>query len=557
MTSGVQPGAVEVVPLGGLGEFGMNTMAVFSEDTSLMIDAGVMFPGPGSFGVDLIIPDLSQLRSSGRRLSALVLTHGHEDHIGGVPYVWDLLDGPVYGTALTLGLLEPKLDEHGIEVGDRLTVVAPGDSVTVGPMELEFLPVAHSMPGCMAIAIHGPAGTFIHTGDYKFDQTPPDGVAVDAQRLAELGRAGVTALFGDSTNVERSGVTGSERDVVAAFEEIFARTEGKLIVTAFASSVHRLQLLIDLAVRFNRQVALIGRGIRQTAEIAQRLGYLMVPDAIPIAESDVGRLPSNRVLCVVTGSQGEPLAALSRIAVDQHRHVSLGPGDVVVFSARAIPGNQRAIGRVMDHIARRGAEIVHEDDKRVHVSGHASVEELKMMLSLVRPRYFVPIHGEYRYLARHARVAEAVTDGQTKIMLIENGERLCFDGSTAWHGEPLTTGRILIDGTRTGEIADAILRDRRHLSGDGVVVLVVVIDRRDGEVVGEPEVITRGFVSDESTAALLDEIPGVIVTLVRSQSRDERTDHDVVQEQIRIELQRFLRKRSGRRPLVLPVVMEI
>ena len=413
------------------------------------------------------------------------------------------------------------------------------------------------MPGCTAVALHGPAGTLIHTGDYKLDETAPDGVSVDVQRLAELGRAGVTALFGDSTNVERSGVSGSERDVVDAFEEIFSSTDGKLIVTAFASSVHRLQLLINLASQFNRQVALVGRGIRQTADIAQRLGYLIIPPGLQIPESDVGRLPPNQVLCVVTGSQGEPLAALSRMAVDQHRHVSLGPGDVVVFSARAIPGNRRAIGRLMDHIARRGAEIIHEDDKQVHVSGHGSVEELKMMLSLVRPRYFVPIHGEYRYLARHARIAEAVTNGQTQIMLIENGERLCFDGSTAWQGEPVPTGRILIDGTRTGEVADEVLRDRRRLAGDGVVVLVVVINRHDGEVVGDPEVITRGFVTDESTAALLDEIPQVVVALVQSRSPDERTDHDVVQEQIRIELQRFLRKRSGRRPLVLPVVMEI
>ncbi len=553
----VQAGTVEVVPLGGLGEFGMNTMAVSSEGTSLFVDAGVMFPGPDSFGVDLIVPDLSHLRSSGQRLSALVLTHGHEDHIGGVPYVWDLLDGPVYGTALTLGLLEPKLDEHGIDSEDRLTVVEPGDTVAVDPMQVEFLPVAHSIPGCTAVAIHGPAGTFIHTGDYKFDQTPPDGVSVDVQRLAELGRAGVTALFGDSTNVERRGVSGSERDVVEAFEEIFSSTDGKLVVTAFASSVHRLQLLINLASRFNRRVALVGRGIRQTAEIAQRLGYLVIPPGLQIPESDVGRLPPSQVLCVVTGSQGEPLAALSRIAVDQHRHVSLGAGDVVVFSARAIPGNRRAIGRLMDHIARRGAQIVHEDDKPVHVSGHGAVEELNMMLSLVRPRYFVPIHGEYRYLARHAQVAEAVTDGQTKIMLIENGERLCFDGSEAWQGEPVPTGRILIDGTRTGEVADEVLRDRRHLAGDGVVVLVVAINRHDGEIVGEPEVITRGFPTDASTAALLDEIPQVIDTLVQSCSRDERTDHDVVQEQIRIELQRFLRKRLGRRPLVLPVVMEI
>ena len=412
---------LEIAPLGGLGEFGMNTMAVSSGDTTILVDSGVMFPGPSSYGVDLIIPDLSYLRAAERRLAGIVLTHGHEDHIGGVPYLWDLLEGPVYGTALTLGLLKPKLEEHGIDRSDRLVSVTAGESVKVGSLAIEFLRVAHSIPDSTAVAIHSAVGTVVHTGDFKLDQTPPDDNTVDTHRLAELGQAGVLALFTDSTNAERLGFTGSEQDVIPAFEEIVAGATGKVVVATFASSLHRIQILIDLAVRFNRKVALVGRGLQQNAAIAVRLGHLRIPTGIQIAESEVSEHAASDILCLITGSQEEPFAALSRIAVGHHRHISLEPDGVVIFSARAIPGNQRSIGRLMDHVARRGAEIIHEGDRPVHVFGHASSEELKLMLSFIRPRYFVPIHGEYRYVARHARLAESVTEGQADVFLY--GER--------------------------------------------------------------------------------------------------------------------------------------
>ena len=552
-----RPSVLEVALLGGVGEFGMNMMAMTSQETTVLVDAGVMFPGPDHFGVDLIIPDLTFLRQSARRVSALVLTHGHEDHIGAVPYVWDLLDGPVYATPLTLALLQPKLDEHDIDSTDRLIPVTPRQRVTVGSLEIEFIRVTHSMPDCVALAIHSAAGTVVHTGDFKFDQTPLDGENVDTLRLAELGRDGVLALFGDSTNIERRGYTGSERDVIEAFEELFASTTGKLIVTTFASSLHRVQILVDLAVRFRRKVALVGRGIRDNAMIAQTLGRLTIPPGVQIRDREVAQYPAHEVLCIATGSQGEPLAALSRIAVDAHRHVKLVPGDVVVFSARAIPGNQRAIGRLMNHIARRGAEVIDQDAKHVHVSGHASREELKLMLSLVRPRYFVPIHGEYRYLVRHAAVAEQVTNGEVTVLLVENGGRLGFDAAGGWIDEPVPAGRVLIDGTRTGAVADEVLRDRRQLAGDGVVVLVITINAQSGAVEGEPSVITRGFVVDETSKTTLGEVPRLVRTLVETASIEERTDHGLVQERVRVELQRFFRKRSGRRPLVLPVIMEI
>lgn len=548
---------MEVVPLGGVGEFGMNTMAVTASGATLLLDAGAMFPAPDHFGVDRVVPDLALLRQSDRRLSALVLTHGHEDHIGAVPYVWDLLDGPVYGTPLTLALLEPKLEEHAIDAADRLVPVAPRERVTVGPMEVEFIRVTHSMPDCVALALHTPAGTLVHTGDFKFDPTPIDGERLDAHRLAELGTEGVLALFADSTNVAHPGHAGSERDVIGAFEEIGAGTRGKLIVATFSSSIHRVQVLADLAARFGRKVALVGRSLQRNAEIAMRLGRLAIPAGVQISEQDVDRLPPDQVMCIVTGSQGEPFAALARIAVDAHRFVKLAPGDVVVFSTRAIPGNQRAIGRLQDHVARRGAEVVDDSMKAVHVSGHAGAEELKWMLSLVKPRYFVPIHGEYRFLARHAAAAKQVTNGRAEVLLVENGARIGFDAGQGWVSGAAPAGRMLIDGARAGAIADEVLRDRRSLAADGVVALVVAIDPHDGAVAGDPTVATRGFVVDDRSEAALREAPAFVRSLMEAASAEERADHDVVQEQVRTGLQRFFRRQSGRRPLVLPIVLEI
>ena len=532
-------------------------MAVRCGATSILVDAGVMFPGPEHFGVDLIIPDLRAVASEIGPLSALLLTHAHEDHIGAVPYIWDLIEGPVYGTRLTLALLERKLTEHGCDSSGRLSTVSPSETVAVADLRVEFIHVAHSIPDAAALAIHTPAGTLLHSGDFKFDQTPPDGRPTDAHRLADLGRAGVLALFSDSTNATRPGHSGSERHVAPAFEEIFPAAPRRLFVTTFSSSVHRMQLLVDLAERFGRQVAFVGRGMAENAELATRLGYLHVPAGLQVAETDVERLPPEKVLGIVTGSQGEPLAALSRIAVGAHRHVRLEAGDVVVFSARAIPGNQRAIERLMNHIARRGARIVDDRSKRVHVSGHGSEEDLKLMLSLISPRCFVPIHGEYRHLAHHARLAEQVSGGNTTVLLAENGDRLCFDESGGWIGEPMQAGRVLIDGTRTGEVADEVLRDRRHLAGDGVVVAVIGLNAQTGRIEQDPELITRGFVIDAASDALLAAAALRLRALVAEAGIEERLDQGVMRERIRVELQRFFRKRSGRRPLVLPVIMEI
>ncbi len=548
---------LEIVPLGGLGEFGMNMLALTYGETTIVIDAGVMFPDPELLGVDRIIPDLTYLQQKGRA-AALVLTHGHEDHIGGVPHVVPHLAGPIYGTPLTLALVEPKLREHGLE--DTPTqAVRPRDRVTIGPFDVEFIRVTHSMPDCVALAIRTPLGTIVHTGDFKIDQTPLDGEHFDLHRFGELGSEGVLALLADSTNVDRRGFTGSETEVIDAFEEIFTSTEGKLIVSAFSSSIYRMQIVVDLAAQFDRKVAFVGRGMIENSAIAQRLGYLRIPAGLQIRDSDVMNYPSQDVLCLTTGSQGEPMSALSRIAVDDHRHVKLADTDTVVLSARAIPGNEKSIGRVMNHLARRGTTIIHEGSKHVHVSGHGSEEELKLVLSLIKPRYFIPVHGEFRQLSHHAGVARRVfagRDPRPEILLAENGDIVAIDTDGARLAGKAPVGRVLIDGTRTGEIGDEVLRDRRHLAEDGLVVPVIAINTQTGAVEGVPDIITRGFVMENSQELLADGAR-LLSEVIEQASPEERTDQGIIKEKLRVELRRFFRRRSGRRPFVLPVVMEI
>ena len=550
---------IDIVPLGGLGEFGLNMMAISCGETTIVIDAGSMFPEPDLLGVDLIIPDLTYLESRRGQIKGLFLTHGHEDHIGAVPYVLPYVDGPLYGTPLALALVAPKLEEHDIEHPGGIETITPASVVRVGPFTLEFIRVTHSMPDCVAIVVRTPHGTLIHTGDFKIDQTPIAGEAFDLHRFAQLGAEGVLAMFGDSTNIDRRGFTGSELDVTPAFEEIFTSTQGKVVVAAFASSIHRMQIVADLAAQFDRKLAFVGRGMNENSQVAQRLGFLRIPAGTLIRDSDVPSYPSQDVVCLATGSQGEPNAALSRIAIDDHRHVKLSANDRVVISARAIPGNEKAIGRVMNHIARRGVDVVTESTKHVHVSGHGSEEELKLLLALARPRYFIPVHGEFRQLERHARVARLVTSGlpeRIEVITAENGDVLRFDHEGGRIVDKAPAGRVLIDGTRVGEVGDEVLRDRRHLAVDGVLVAVVAINRQTG-VVDTTEIIARGFVTDGDSDALLADLSRMVPVVIAEASVEERTDPGMMQEKVRVELRRYVKKKTGRRPMVLPVVMEI
>ena len=591
--------AVDVVPLGGLGEFGLNMMAISCGDTTIVVDAGAMFPEADQLGVDLIVPDLTYLENRKGQVKALVLTHGHEDHIGAVPCVLPHIDGPIYGTPLALAFAGKKLEEHDLD--PETVAVRPGDVITIGPFTLEFIRVTHSMPDCVAIVIRTPQGILLHTGDFKVDQTPMDGEAFDLHRFAQLGAEGVLAMFCDSTNIDRRGYTGSEKEVEDGFEEIFTSTEGKIVVATFSSSLYRLQIVADLAAQFDRKLAFIGRGMNENSVIAQRLGRLHLQSGVTIKDSDVPIFPAQDVVCLVTGSQGEANAALSRIAINDHRHVKLVEGDRgsrvrrahfgqrvqrarqveidltagivgdgeqldavegdrVVISARAIPGNEKSIGRVMNHIARRGVDVVTESSKHVHVSGHGSEEELKLVLSLVRPKYFVPVHGEFRQLAQHAKVAGFVTRGlpsPVEVLTAENGDVIRFNAEGGRIVDKAPSGRILIDGTRTGEVDDEVLRDRRHISIDGIIMPVVAINARTGIIEGVPELVARGFVSDESTAAMLLEGARVVSSAIAECSVEERTDPGLMKERIRTEVRRFLKKRTGRRPMVLPVVIEI
>ena len=547
----------QVIPLGGLGEFVMNMLLIVYNETTLLIDAGSMFPGPELPGVDRVIPDLEHLKKRVGHLDAVVLTHGHEDHVGALPYIWPLLNGPVYGTPITLALVEPRLIEHGFTPLDRCSPMHPGDTVAIGELRLEFIQVTHSMPGCVAIALHTPSGTVIHTGDYKFDHTPLDGKTLDIHRFAELGRTGVLALFGDSTNVRRSGFTGSELEVVPELEELFSTTKGKVVIAAFSSSLHRIQIIANLAETFERKLVLLGRRLVQNIEIAQRLGYVQIPSGLQIQDHELKEYDSGRVVCITTGSQGEPLSALARIANNNHRHVTLEQNDTVVFSARAIPSNRRAISRVMNQIARSGARVVDEGMRPVHVSGHGSAEELKLMLALVKPRYFVPIHGEYHCLSEHGRVASQVSGGKAGVLIAEDGDVIHLSPGKARIDRCVDSGRTLIDGTRFGTVENEVIRHRRRLAAEGIVVPVITINRQESRIEGTPNIVTRGVSLDGRTESLIDAMSARVAALVRDATRSERSDSALLSERVRTELQSLLRKQAGRRPLVLPVIMEV
>ncbi|HSB15000.1 MAG TPA: ribonuclease J [Bryobacteraceae bacterium] len=552
-------GKLQVIPLGGLGEFGMNSMALRYGDDILVIDAGMMFPEDELLGVDIVTPDFAYLEENREHVRALVLTHGHEDHIGATPFLLSELDIPVYGTAFTLALVERRLEEHDLAGKVKLNVIKGGEKVQIGPFLVDFVHVTHSIVSALALAITTPLGVVIHTGDFKVDPTPTDNLLFDLHTLAEYGKRGVLLLLSDSTNVDRPGYTESERAVRPRFEEIFNRAERRVVIACFSSSVHRLQQILDMADEAGRKVCFLGRSMTSVTEIAHSLGLLQIPDGILLRPQDVMQARPDKVCVVVSGTQGEPMSAMSRVAVDNHKHLSIGQGDTVVLSSRIIPGNEKAIYRMINHVSRRGADVIYGSmNPPVHVSGHASSEELKLILNLVRPRFFMPIHGEYRQLAKHAGLAQHLRHaGLEDTFIVETGETLELDRHGARKGGRVPVGRICIDsGTLDEVVEDMVIRDRRHLSEDGFVLPIITINKLTGMSEGLPEIVSRGFISEDGSEILVD-ARKVVARTIETSSVEERTDWGVMKEKIRTDLRRFLIKETSRRPLIMPVILEV
>jgi ribonuclease J len=545
---------LKLVPLGGLGEFGLNSMALEWDGHALLIDAGVMFPGPEQPGVDSIVPDFQYLAERRGKVSAIVLTHGHEDHIGALAFALQAAAVPVYGSRLTLGFARNRLRERGVEADLRL--LKPGQTVTAGPFTIHPIRVAHSVLDSLALAIETPAGVVVASGDFKIDPDAPPEERTDLAALSEWGDRGVLALLSDSTNVERRGRAGGEAEVVPAFEEVLGRTRGRLLVSCFATAIPRIQRVADAARAAGRSIAFLGRRMVDNVQVATDLGLLRIPAGDLLPASELGGYPAGRVAVFVAGSQGEPFSALSMVSVDEHAELHVGPGDTVVISARPIPGNERAVSRVMGNLFRRGCDVVHPGTARVHVSGHGNEDELVELIQRVRPRYLVPVHGEYRMLAQHARLAVRAGMPADRVLLAEDGEVWALSPSGARKEERIAAGRVLLDRSGEGGLEDVVVRDRRHLSAEGVVVPVIVLDKQTGRVESAPEIVTSGF-TGESGAHLLEEAGRLLVEAVESRPPEERFDPALTRERVRAELRRFFRKRAQRRPMVIPVVMEV
>ncbi|MGH9750485.1 MAG: ribonuclease J [Candidatus Polarisedimenticolia bacterium] len=546
---------LQIIPLGGIGEFGLNCMALRFGPDLVVIDVGVMFPEEQLLGVNYVIPDFSWILERKEEVRGIILTHGHEDHIGALPYLFDKVRVPVYATDFTLGLAARKLKEHGLPFERSFKRVRPGDEITLGPFAIEFLQVTHSIPGATALAIRTPVGTLVHTADFKMDQTPTDDRTFDFQSFSYHGDQGVLALLSDSTNAEVPGFTGSERIVGEALDGIFRRATGRILVSTFASNVHRIQQVIDLAALHRRKVALIGASMASTAMVASELGYLKPPAGVLVEPREAARMAPAKVVLVAAGSQGEPMSALSRIALDDHKDVAVEEGDVVVVSARAIPGNEKMINRVVNHLYRRGTEVIVGGRPPLHVSGHASQEELKIMLTLTRPRFFVPVHGELRQLYSHARLAEKTGLPRERILLAESGDVIELDGKSARVSGKIPIGRVMIDGT-FDEVDEIVVRDRRHISEGGIVLAVVAIDRKTGAIEGDPEIVSRGFVFEGAGGDLLREAGRQIKRSLEAATPEERADRGVVKMMIQRDLKRFFRKNLDKRPMVIPAVIE-
>jgi ribonuclease J len=549
--------ALLIIPLGGIGEIGMNATVLECGNDIIVIDAGLMFPDPEMLGVDIVVPDFTYLLENRQKVRAIVLTHAHEDHIGGLPFLLRELNVPVYGTRLTLGFVKDKLREHGLDETVELIPTRPRDIVTIGCFRVEFIRVTHSIVDGVGLGITTPAGRVVHTGDFKIDPTPVDNEIMDLRTFSEYGDKGTLVFLSDSTNASQGGYTFSEKEVRRGLEDIFQKAKGRIVVATFASNIHRVQQIIDVAVMHGRKVILNGKSMIANALIALDLGYLKMPPETWLKIDALKQLPDDEVVLITTGSQGEPMSALTLMAANEHKHFQIRKGDTIVLSSKMIPGNERAITRIINHLFKRGAEVFYEKVSEVHVSGHASKEELKLLLNLVRPKYFIPVHGEYRHLVYHAQLARKVNIPEENVFIVEDGEVMEFTAGTARRAGRVPAGRVLIDGKVPGGVDTVVLRDRMKLAHDGVVIVILAIEQATGRVVSGPDIVSRGFLFEDASQDLLAEVKDVVMDTLFVMIPEAKGDWLLVSARVRSSLKKFINKRLDRRPMILPVIMEV
>jgi ribonuclease J len=548
--------SLKVIPLGGLGEIGKNMTVVEYEDDIIVIDCGLSFPEDEMLGIDLVIPDISYLQKNKEKVRAFILTHGHEDHIGALPYVLQQINRPVYGTKLTLGLVNTKIEEHKLE-SIHLQVVKPKDIIKFGSLRVEFIKTSHSIADSVAIAIHTPVGILVHTGDFKIDFTPIDGQVMDLARFASLGEQGVLALFADSTNAERPGYTMSEKIVGETFENMFSEAKGRIIIASFASNIHRIQQVINAAKKHNRKLCVSGRSMINVVNVATELGYLHLPKEMLIDIDRINSFSDERVVVLTTGSQGEPMSALARMATSEHRKVSIKPGDLVVISANAIPGNEKMVSKIVNLLFKKGANVIYEGMMETHVSGHACQEELKLIHTLVKPKFFIPVHGEYRHLNQHAKLAESLGMPKDNIYIPDLGDIIEFTPDSCEISGSVTAGKVLVDGLGIGDVGNIVLRDRKHLSQDGLMVVIITISKENFSILSGPDIISRGFVYVRESEDLIDEAKEIVIKVMDECEENNITDWSTIKLNIRNSLRDFLYERTKRKPMILPVILEI
>ncbi|OGW43709.1 MAG: ribonuclease J [Nitrospirae bacterium RBG_13_41_22] len=547
---------LSVIPLGGVEEIGLN-MTVFEYNSDIIvIDAGLMFPEEDMLGVDFVIPDFSYLLDNREKLKGIILTHGHEDHTAALPFILKEINAPVYGTPLTLGLVREKLREHNLEHVE-LIPVKPREVINLGAFSIEFIRVTHSIVDGVGLGIRTPVGLIVHTGDFKLDPTPVDGQLMDFLKFSEYGEKGTLLLLSDSTNAEKGGYTFSEKEVRRAFEDIFSNAPGRIIIATFASNIHRIQQAIDVSIKYGKKIILCGKSIVSNAQIALDLGYLRMPQNTWLRLEDLDKLKDNEVVIITTGSQGEPMSVLSRIAIDEHKHIKVREGDTVILSAKMIPGNERSIGKIINHLFRRGANVIYEKVSEVHVSGHASKEELKLMLNLIRPKYFMPIHGEYRHLVYHSMLARKLDIPKENIFILNNGDILEISDKEARRNGRVNSGRIFIDGKGMGDVEEMVLRDRLRLAHDGIVLILLGIEKLTGNIVSGPDIISRGFVLEDASQEVITNVKKLLTDTIKELDKELISDTSLLKAKMRSTLKKYLRNTMDRRPMILPIIFEV